>query len=71
MKGNIPGVLLGIYQSYRLDGLFLLVIIVFILYTSFIPVNILFYSGFYLDSVYLMGIRLFMIFINRMFQYSI
>jgi hypothetical protein len=59
--------LVVIYQTYRLTGLFLLVISVLILYTTFIPVNILFYTGFSLVALlYLIRVfRLFLIFINR------
>jgi hypothetical protein len=59
--------LIGIYQAYRLAGLFLLVITVLILYTAFIPVNILFYIGFSLVSLlYIIRVfRLFLIFTNR------
>jgi hypothetical protein len=59
--------LVVIYQTYRLTGLFLLVISVLILYTTFIPFNILFYTGFSLVALlYLIRVfRLFLIFINR------
>jgi hypothetical protein len=72
--GNLSGetevfreYLIGIYHSYRLAGVFLLITVSLILYTSFIPVNILFYSGFSIAALlYLIRItRLFLIFINR------
>ena len=72
--GNLSGetevfreYLIGIYQAYRLAGVFLLVIAILILYTTFIPANILFYSGFsVLALLYFIRIfRLLMIFINR------
>jgi hypothetical protein len=74
VTGNMSGerevfrdYLRGIYQAYRIAGLLLLILIVLILYTAFIPVNILFYTGFSL-IVLLYSIRvlhLFLIFINR------
>jgi hypothetical protein len=72
--GNLSGeqevfneYLVTIYQAYRIAGLYLLIITVLILYTSFIPVNILFYAGFSLVALlYLFrAFRLFLIFINR------
>jgi magnesium-transporting ATPase (P-type) len=59
--------LVGIYQSYRLAGLLLLIISVLIIYTTFVPVKILFYSGFFLSAIlyFIRIFRLFLIFINR------
>ncbi len=72
--GNLSGktdlfreYLVGIYQAYRLVGVLLLLIATLILYTNFIPLNILFYMGFSVVALlYLIRIfRLFLIFINR------
>jgi len=59
--------LIGIYQGYRLAGIFLLAISVLILYTTFIPPKTLFQAGFVIVGLlYLIRvIRLFLIFINR------
>jgi hypothetical protein len=59
--------LVGIYQYYRLAALFLLIISVLVLYTVFIPKNVLFYSGFsFIALLYTIRVlRLFLIFINR------
>jgi Domain of unknown function (DUF4271) len=59
--------LICIYRTYRLAGLFLLFLTVLILYTTFIPVNILFYTGFSLVALayFVRALRLFLIFINR------
>ncbi|HEY5125103.1 MAG TPA: DUF4271 domain-containing protein [Ignavibacteria bacterium] len=74
ITGNLSGekevfheYLVVIYQVYRIAGLYLLAITVLILYTSLIPVNILFYAGFSLIALlYLIRVfRLFLIFINR------
>jgi hypothetical protein len=72
--GNLSGetetfreYLIGIYQAYRLAGVLLLVIAILILYTTFIPVNILFYAGFSVVALlyFIRIFRLFLIFINR------
>jgi hypothetical protein len=59
--------LVAIYQYYRLAALFLLIISGLILYTVFIPKNILFYTGFsFIALLYTIRVfRLFLIFINR------
>ncbi len=59
--------LLGVYSSYRLAGVFLLIDIALILYTTFIPLKILFFAGFaIMGLLYFIRIfRLFLIFINR------
>jgi hypothetical protein len=59
--------LIGIYRAYRLAGVLLLVIIVLILYTIFMPVKFLFYAGFALVALlyFIRVFRLFLIFINR------
>jgi hypothetical protein len=59
--------LISIYQGYRLAGLILLVMSILILYTTFIPINILFHTGFVIVALlYLIRVfRLFLIFINR------
>ena len=59
--------LIGIYQGYRLAGLFLLLSTVLILYTTLIPVNILFHAGFMVVALlyFIRAFRLFLIFINR------
>jgi hypothetical protein len=59
--------LAGIYQGYRLTGLLLMIVTVLILYTSFLPVKVLFYSGFSLAGLlyFVRAFRLFLIFINR------
>lgn len=72
--GNISGetevfreYLLGIYRAYRLAGILLLIDLSLILYTTVIPVKILFYAGFSVVALlYIIRIfRLFLIFINR------
>jgi hypothetical protein len=74
ITGNISGekevfrdYLIGIYQGYRLAGLILLVLAILILYTSILPVKILFYIGFCLAALtyFIRVSRLFLIFINR------
>jgi hypothetical protein len=74
ITGNLSGeedmfgeYLIGIYQMYRLTGLILFLITVFILYATFIPVNILYYSGFSMVALlyFIRVFRLFLIFINR------
>jgi hypothetical protein len=59
--------LVSIYQGYRLAGLFLLLISVLILYTTVMPVNILFHAGFVVVALlyFIRAFRLFLIFINR------
>jgi hypothetical protein len=59
--------LIGIYHSYRLAGVLLLIVVSLILYTTFIPVKFLFYAGFSIVALlYLIRIvRLFLIFIKR------
>ena len=59
--------LVVIYQAYRLTGIILLVINTLLLYTTFIPVNILFYAGFSLVALlyFIRAFRLFLIFITR------
>ena len=59
--------LVGIYQYYRLAALFLLIISVMVLYTVFLPKNVLFYVGFsFVALLYVIRVlRLFLIFINR------
>jgi len=56
-----------IYEGYRLAGLFYIFIVVFILYTPFLPDKFLFNAGIYgAGIIYLMRIsRLMLIFINR------
>jgi hypothetical protein len=72
--GNLSGgaeifreYLIGIYQAYRLGGVFLLGISILILYTTFIPVNILFYAGFSVAALlyFIRILRLLLIFIKR------
>jgi hypothetical protein len=74
ITGNVSGekevfreYLNSIYQAYRLGGLLLLIITVLILYTHFLPANILFYSGFSTVAViyFVRFSRLLLIFINR------
>ncbi|MBA4321865.1 MAG: hypothetical protein C0408_03510 [Odoribacter sp.] len=74
ITGNLSGEkeifrehLIGIYQAYRVTGLFLFVLTILILYTTFIPLKTLFYTGFCLTALsYLARVsRLFLIFINR------
>jgi hypothetical protein len=74
ITGNISGekevfreYLSGIYQAYRLAGLLLLILTTLILYTSFMPVNVLIYAGFSLIALiyFIRVIHLFLIFINR------
>jgi len=59
--------LMEIYQTYRFAGLALMIINVLIVYTTLLPENILFYSGFFLIALsYLIRVlKLFFIFINR------
>ncbi len=59
--------LIGIYYTYRLAGVFLIIITVLILYTAFIPIKFLFYIGFSVIALmYLIRVfYLFLIFINR------
>jgi len=59
--------LIGIYYTYGLAGVFLIIIIVLILYTAFIPLKYLFYIGFSVIALmYLIRVfHLFLIFINR------
>jgi hypothetical protein len=59
--------LLEVYQSHRLISLFLLVISILILYSTLIPVNVLFYTGFAIVALlyFYRIIRLFLIFIKR------
>jgi len=74
VTGNISGekevfreYLSGIYQAYRLAGLFMLILTTLILYTSIMPVNTLIYIGFSLVALiyFIRVIHLFLIFINR------
>jgi hypothetical protein len=59
--------LTSIYYGYRLAGLLLLIITVLILYTTVVPVNILFFVGLaFVALIYFIRVfRLFLIFINR------
>jgi hypothetical protein len=74
VTGNLSGerelfsdYLLGIYQSYRLSAIFLLIIVILLSYTLFLPVKVYFISGIIaLGLIYILRItRLFIIFINR------
>jgi Domain of unknown function (DUF4271) len=59
--------LTSIYYAYRLAGMLLLIITVLILYTTVVPVNILFFVGLaFVALIYFIRVfRLFLIFINR------
>ena len=59
--------LLGIYQSYRLSGIILFVIVIMISYTEVFPVSFWIISGFIsLIFMYVIRVlRLFLVFINR------
>jgi len=59
--------LFWIYQAYRLASMILLVLSILILYTTAVPLSVLFYTGFVIvATMYLLRItRLFLIFISR------
>ena len=59
--------IVSIYQAYRIAGISLLIISSLILYTYFMPVNLLFRAGIYVTALlYIMRVfKLFLIFINR------
>jgi hypothetical protein len=74
VTGNLSGekeifreYLIGIYQAYRLMGLLLLALTILILFTTLLPVNALFFTGFCMVAIsyFIRAFRLFLIFINR------
>jgi hypothetical protein len=59
--------LVGIYQAYRIAGLIIFLIILLILYTTILPAEIFYFTGFTAIGILYVArvLRLFLIFINR------